>query len=290
MESTPRPTDASPGVDGTTFETKYRPALRSEQLITVSQSAAKESQYVATGVRGMDMDCRNNLRLNTDAEYVDGQHYRAIINSWSDTILYKATMSWLRVINDNPYGLRAGRFDGAPAKPSTTITFARPYEQPPAVVVWLSGLDLGAKSNWRLKVESKDITRQGFTITLGTWNNTVWHSASANWITHRSDVPGIVSGSYNSEQVRPWNKPAAETHGSSNFAKPFSKAPYVLTALTSIDFDAGNNMRFTMPLKEVTPSGFSWGLDTWDGFILYSATASYIAFEQVRPLLMLIIL
>ena len=233
----------------------------------------------------MDIDRRNNLRLNTDAEYVDEQHYRAIVNTWSDTILYQSTISWLRVTTDNPYGLQAGRFDGSPAKASTLITFSLPYEKPPAVVVWLSGLDLGTGSNWRLKVETKNITREGFTITLGTWSDTVRHSASANWIAHHTGQRGIKSGTYNSEQVRPWNKPIAETHGSVAFTNSFPKAPYVLVALSSINFDRKQNMRFLMSVKDIASSGFLWGLNTWDASTLYSATASYIAFEQVRPFL-----
>ena len=282
MESTARPIDASTSIDATTFATKYQPALRSEQLVSVSKAASRDSQYVATGIFSMDLDGRNNLRLNTDAKYVDEQHYRAIVNTWSDTIFYKAEMTWLRAARDNPYGLQAGRFDGAPATPSTKITFSHPYEQPPVVVVWLSGLDLGAKHNWRLKVETKDITREGFTIVLGTWSDTVWHSASANWIAHHADYPGILSGSYNTEQVRPWNKPSKQTHGLVKFPKPFKTTPYVLAALTSVDFDGTQNMRFIMPLKDISSTGFSWGLDTWDESTLYSATASYIAFEQVR--------
>ena len=267
-----------PMFDADTFETKYEPAAKSEYLISFAKPG---SHTVATGIHGIDMDHRQNLRLNTSTEHVDELQSKAIINTWGDSKLYTASMSWVRVSNENPYGIQAGRFDGSPSNRTTKITFARPYEQPPSVVAWLSGLDLGCKGNWRLKTEAKDITREGFTLSLDTWSDTQWFSASANWIAHHADHHGIFSGSYNTEQVRPWNKPTSETHGSLTFPKSFEKPPYIITALTSIDFAHDQNIRFKMSTTNITKAGFAWGLDTWDVSTLYSATASYIAFDQV---------
>ena len=149
------------------------------------------------------------------------------------------------------------------------------------MISWFSGLDLGCNKNWRLKTEVKDVTCEGFTITLDTWSDTEWHTASCNWIAHSTGQSRIVSGSYNSGQVRPFNKPTKETHGQVIFPKPFARQPFVFTALTSIDFDHGRIMRFKMPITNITNTGFSWALDTWDASTLYSASASYIAFEPV---------
>jgi len=84
------------------------------------------------------------------------------------------------VTNDNPYGLQAGRFDGSPTTPTANISFLDAYEKPPCVVIWLSGLDLGCGKNQRLKTEAENVTRQGFTISLNTWFDTVRYSASEN--------------------------------------------------------------------------------------------------------------
>lgn len=246
--------------DASSFETKYESGSRSEQSISFFQPGTK---LVTTGMRAIDMDKKANLRLNTYAEHVNDRQYKAIIKTWGDSKLYSASMPWLCVTNDNPYELQAGRFDGSPTTRTANISFLDAYEKSPCVVVWLSRLDLGCGKNRRLKTEAKNVTRQGFTISHDTWFDTVWYSASENWIAHQADHPRIRSGSYNTEQVRPCNSPTPQTHGTLSFFKPFEKPPFVVTAVSSVDFDQGQNIRFKMPVTNITNRGFPWGLDTW---------------------------
>ena len=90
-------------IDGNLFETQYEPPAKREQVISFSKPAGY--QFIATGIRGLDMGNGHNLRLNTFAEHINDHQYRAGINTWSDAKVYKSDMAWLRVTGDNPFNI-----------------------------------------------------------------------------------------------------------------------------------------------------------------------------------------
>jgi len=67
---------------------------------------------------------------------------------------------------------------------SIWINFPEVYDSVPAVVVNISKFDLVEGSNYRLSINPKNITTQGFDLTFSTWSDSLVYGASATWIAY----------------------------------------------------------------------------------------------------------
>jgi len=133
--------------------------------------------------------------------------------------------------------------------------------------------------NWRVTATATDVTATGFTMHLDTWWDTVLYVATAAWIAYPSDKAGVASGSYSTQDVRPWDKPQLTNSGRINFpAGTFTGNPNVLIAFNSLDIDHSRNLRLKLSADSVSKDGMNWNIDSWYDTILYLAGASYIAF------------
>ncbi|MCK9210702.1 MAG: H-type lectin domain-containing protein [Ignavibacteriaceae bacterium] len=69
---------------------------------------------------------------------------------------------------------------------STTIevTFDKPFDKKPKVVLSTVMIDAETKSNLRYRVEAYPISRDGFMIKLTTWGDTKIFGLNGNWLAH----------------------------------------------------------------------------------------------------------
>ena len=75
--------------------------------------------------------------------------------------------------------------DGQGKRPfQKRIDFPHSYEEPPIVVVALTGLDVDKSMNLRVEVDAPDVDRNGFSIVFKTWSNTKIYSVWVQWIAH----------------------------------------------------------------------------------------------------------
>ena len=241
---------------------------------------------LALGLNWLDIANNANIRVKTFADNIATASANIHINSWADTTLYSAGCTWLEVAANDP-DYQIGQFSTTDDHPwdkpqketSHNITFPRAYASPPKVIVWLNGLDMANDKNWRINATATNITTTGFTIHLDTWADTVMYSASAAWIAYPADKANVTSGTYNTQDVRPWNNPRIDNSGRVDFpAGALAGSPKVLIALNSLDVDCGNYLRLKLSADCVSKTGMNWHIDSWFNTILYSAGASYIAF------------
>lgn len=162
------------------------------------------------------------------------------------------------------------------------ITFKRKFAVAPTCIVWLTGFDFLKGKNFRIKAEVIDITTTGFNIKIGTWYDSVLYWAAASWIAYYPDSPRIKSGSYNTNEVRPWNKPQLSDSGQAKFSgSPFPWAPLLFVGVNMFDIaaDKGTSMRWKATTSDVTKDGFVWHLDSWYDTCKYSMGGSYLALD-----------
>ncbi|KAI9791552.1 MAG: hypothetical protein M1833_001508 [Piccolia ochrophora] len=265
------------------FDTPYEKGPNNNTTISFPTGGGLPG--VAAGLCALDMGAWVGPRVKAFADNVGDAEFRVNVNTWGDGSLFAGSAAWFRAPGKHAL-VETGRVSGSARSTVQPITFTKTFPNPPKVVVWLSGFDLGKDGNYRLKAEASDITRTGFTLKLETWGDTVLTSAEAAWIAFASTVPGLVSGKYSTDDVRPWNKPTLVTTGEAKFDRAFAKPPRVVAAISSIDYAKGKNLRLKMPIQATT-TGLTWGLNTWDDSVLYSATAQYLAYpaeEEARTL------
>lgn len=240
---------------------------------------------LALGLNVLDISAAANVRLAASASSVTAQGFTANLNSWADTVLYTAACSWLEVAPENQ-AIQIGQFntteDHSWQKPQPhterKVTFARPFSAPPQVVVWLTTLDMAAGRNRRVAVYATHVTAAGFTINVDAWGDTVLYAGAAAWIAYPAGAANLRSGSFNTQDLRPWNQPRSTNSGAVQFSGgALASVPRVIVGLNSMDVGGAQNLRLNARADGVTAKGFTWHLDSWADTVLYSAGASYLA-------------
>lgn len=242
---------------------------------------------MALGLAWLDVANTANLRVNAFADNISARSADVHINAWADTRLYSAGCTWFCEPPSTYADFQVGQFstqedhawNTEQAKTSRRIKFPRSYGAAPKVVVWLNQLDMASDKNWRVAATATDIDASGFTINIETWADSRLYSAAAAWIAYPADKHGVVSGSYSTLDIRPWDKPQLQNTGREDFqAGALHSTPTVLMALNRLDIDHNANLRLKLSADSVSKDGMQWHIDSWCDTTLYSAGASYIAF------------
>jgi hypothetical protein len=64
------------------------------------------------------------------------------------------------------------------------VTFDKPFDKKPSVILSVTSLDADTKSNLRYNVEASSISRDGFTIKISTWSETKIFNIGGSWIAY----------------------------------------------------------------------------------------------------------
>ncbi|EON61917.1 hypothetical protein W97_01135 [Coniosporium apollinis CBS 100218] len=241
---------------------------------------------VVVGLTSVDMYYGTNLRVKAYADNIAESKFRVHIDSWANTELYSGDATWVEA-EDADADYQTGTFDTQGLHPwnqpqqknSARIKFKNGYQDTPNVVVWLSGFDMAKGHNWRIAVSADGIDKDGFTIHLDSWADTVLYAAQASWIAYAKGKDGVASGADDTRNYRPWY-PAQEKNGRKVDFKAgmYNRVPKVFAALNYFDFDSARNMRIKVSTPQVTADGFTWHGDTWGDSLCYGVGVSWIAF------------
>ncbi|KAJ1301964.1 hypothetical protein OPQ81_000801 [Rhizoctonia solani] len=140
---------------------------------------------VVVWLTGLDSDCTRNMRLDTSAENITSDGFELTVNTWGDSIIYNATVSWISISSGNPL-MTAGRLVTPYTGPSSgfqqKIIFDKPFKRVPHVMAALNKLDISNGANLRIAAYPKDITPQGMTLAIDTWYDSVIYSCGAGYI------------------------------------------------------------------------------------------------------------
>lgn len=280
--------DSAPasGPNSGTFNTmEVRPWNEPRAANSKEISFARQLPGIAIGLTSVDMSCAANVRIKSYADHITYQGFQLHLDAWADTTLYSAGCSWLEVAPDETT-FQFGTFNTMEdhpwnqpqAKTSRKISFSRPFSAPPKVVVWINGFDMSNAHGWRLKIAASDVTATGFTIHIDTWADSILYFAGATWIAFAADRTDVTCDSFNTQEIRPWDRPQ-HNHAKQVSYKgaAFAKPPRVLLGLDSIDFDYRRNLRVNLTADAITTTGLSWQLNSWSDTVMYSAGGSYLA-------------
>jgi len=84
------------------------------------------------------------------------------------------------------------------------------------------------------------------------------------------------TGSWNTQDIRPWSPPQTVTTKDITFAKPFVAPPRLPHGLNSLDIDKNFNIRIVANAESITKAGFKASLNAWADTKLYSAGDSWL--------------
>lgn len=241
---------------------------------------------IVVGLTLVDICLKTTVRVNGYASAIRLNSFEINLDTWSDTTLYGAACDWLEIEADDldfQYGsyhtIEHYHWSKTPSQNTREITFKRPYQSPPKVVVWLNLFDMNANVNWRVKTFATDVTATGFNLHIDTWSDTKIMCTMASWIAYPAHRPGLASGSFSTRDIRSPGQPQLYNSAFEPFpAGVFKKPPRVFLAINSLEIDHERNLRLKVSADNVSATGMTWHLNSWSDTLLLSAGASYIAF------------
>ncbi|KAL7922110.1 hypothetical protein ACQKWADRAFT_105478 [Trichoderma austrokoningii] len=87
----------------------------------------------------------------------------------------------------------------------------------------------------------------------------------------------VESGSWTTQDVRPWQRPEQSTNAKILFSKPFKSTPKLITSITGADVSHDANFRVKVYATSITERGFIIHADSWAETKLYSCEVSWMA-------------
>lgn len=259
-----------------------KPQLENSKEFTTAYPA----NTFPVGINWVDYDRSKNIRLKSffdNVKYNDtAQTFggKCHLDGWGDSIMYSAGCTWLENFHDRAF--QNGIIDVKPTQEYTTvdIKFTQEYASTPKVVCWLRTFDLDKDGDWRIDVSATDITTKGCKLKTRVWGTTKAYWIQASWIAFPADRSDIDSGSFDTQEQRPWEKPQHEHQKSVAFSKTFTRPPRVYYAISRIDETNKGNMRAKAYVKDVTAKGMTVHLDSWHDTVMYTTVGQWIAYQQ----------
>lgn len=168
-------------------------------------------------------------------------------------------------------------------KVSKTISFANQYAKIPGLVVGLTAVDIFHDINIRVNAYPSEIRGDHFKINLDSWDDTKLHGAACAWLAIEADDVDFQYGSYHTSEDHSWPKAPLHNTRKITFKRKYTATPNVVVWLNVLDLGHVTNWRINSFATDVTATGFTIHIDTWDDTKLYSAVASWVAYPTNRP-------
>ncbi|CAJ0538540.1 Ff.00g066010.m01.CDS01 [Fusarium sp. VM40] len=171
---------------------------------------------------------------------------------------------------------------------SKAILFTPPYLVAPRVTLGLKLLDVGNSGNISVRAAAAKVTETDFALSIDSWADAQLFNAAAAWIEFTESDSDYQVGEFNTLDSRKLtNFPATDKDGirrdTEHFDFPdgqYTDEPNILVWLSAIDLDKGHNWRVKAHATNITSSGFDLNIDTWADTIMFSATASWVAYPK----------
>ena len=215
------------------------------------------------------------LRIKAHADNITCSQFTIHADSWADTLLYGARVSWLKIPKSKT-DIQCGLFDtltvrswDKPGNVVKTIQFATAFDRTPTVFVGLTGFDIS--DNWRIHVYVDGVTKTSFKIHVDTSGSSKLYAAWVSWVAFAADRQDMITGELAGSTSLGWS-------GTKGFKDTFDKIPIVFTAITKFDIDHFKNMRVRVSTTPKTDS-MSWKIEKWADTNLYEVRASYLAIQ-----------
>ena len=131
-----------------------------------------------------------DYRIRVYASEVSGEGFRVHIDTWLDTVLHLAGVSWI-AMPLNKSGVAIGYYsttdirhweDPRSDNSSATTFGGYMFSRAPRVYAGLTGFDVKGRANLRLRTRCDDVKDYGLTWHVDTWLDTIMHSAAGAYI------------------------------------------------------------------------------------------------------------
>ena len=230
---------------------------------------------VAIGLSALDISTEHNVRAYVTERH-ECDHVELSLGGWEGTRLHTATAE-VMTFHGRDSQIQVGVHDTYGVDHSAKavrVEFTTAFSQPPRVVAFLSKIDLSHRHEQKARVVVSHVDRAGFTLHIGDRSRAELHGYSIRYVAFPAHKLGICGE--HGVAVAP--KHRLQTSGFIHFPPgKFDRAPWVMLALSGVNFGRSRKVAVAVETTEVTREGFGWKLWGWDGAALRAAQISWVA-------------
>ncbi|CAE6484950.1 unnamed protein product [Rhizoctonia solani] len=143
-------------------------------------------------LRGFELRMGGDWRIDVEPIDITTKGCKLNFRVWGTTQAPWIEATWIAYPSDHP-DIESGLFDTQEQRVWTLlqhthrkeVTFSKNFEQPPVVYYAISRIDETNEGNLRVKAYVRDVTAQGMSLHLDSWDDTVMYTTVARWIAFR---------------------------------------------------------------------------------------------------------
>ncbi|KAF0331255.1 ATP synthase subunits region orf 7 [Colletotrichum asianum] len=143
------------------------------------------------------------------------------------------------------------------------------------IVTGIRKVDMGINANFRLKSEVSNVNSVGYTVKMGTWDETCLNAAICNVLSFKPADERVQTGSARWDSLTGGN----ERWTRHTFRKAFNQTPNVVVFISAFDTEESKVVRIDVAPSDIDKNGFTVHLKTWNDSNIYNITASWVAHE-----------
>ena len=163
-------------------------APQNSKRINFATAFQGQPPKIVCWLTSIDMDRNHNWRCRTYATDVDTAGFTVHIDTWADTIMYAASMTWIAYPADQP-NVASGSFSTNDIRTwsypqhenSATVSFSKGFNKVPKLAMALDGLDYDRSANLRVRLSTSAVTPTAMTWHLQSWADSTMYMASASY-------------------------------------------------------------------------------------------------------------
>jgi len=236
------------------------------RTIALRQGKFSSPPRIGVGLNAVDTGAvkGDNIRIHTSVSRVFTDSFDVGFRTWWNSTLNSGKAVWTEA-KEGAKDTQLGEW--ATMGPSTKqqsghIQFEKPFAEPPEIVLWFNYLDLKSKGEqYRLHTFASDVTKEGFTVNVDTWNMSEFYKVGVTWIASKKNRRGIETGRF-VDSTKAIGKRAQKTRKVEFPKGKFSRPPTVLSGLSMIDNSAESPLRLASVVNDVSADGFTWTMET----------------------------
>ncbi|KAG9022986.1 hypothetical protein FRB95_013873 [Tulasnella sp. JGI-2019a] len=142
------------------------------------------------------------------------------------------------------------------------------------LAIGLNYIDFESQANLRVKAYADNLRPSSATIHVDSWWDSLFNSGGCTWLEVGKNDRDFQCGVF----------PAYGQLKSCeiSFKKPYGEPPKVVCWLNTIDIDHRHCCHIRTYAENITKTGFTLHISTWDDTVLHSAEATWIAYPPSR--------
>lgn len=252
----------------------------SPRYTTVSTTAHFPKNKTATPLGFTSLYLKNFTPMDVGirVQSVDHESHLVSITAGSTGALDNAGCTWFGV-KDNDPDFQSGSHTMHGIVSFAAIVFPRPYAEPPQVVAWLTGINVGLGIRRNVWTFPLKVTATGTEIYI-TGPVASTDVVTVSWVACRTGKTAVVTGSIRISNLDPCQCGASNTRKTGSVAfntDDFVLPPRVIIAMNGIDIERRHDLRFALKTLDITTKGMKWQLDYWSTTAPGPVGFSYIA-------------